>query len=107
MPIHKDILPIIEKYYNTDRPCLFVNSLGRGFGADTFRKDRFNPFAETHGIKHTLHETRHTFISQAHRLNINRLTVKRIVGHSDADITEHYTDTNTDDLLKAIDLFNY
>lgn len=107
VPIHKDILPIVKKHYNPDKPCLFVNTLGRGFGTDTFRKDRYNPFAKKHNLKHTLHETRHTFISQAHRLNINRLTVKRIVGHSDTDITEHYTDTNTDDLLKAIDLFTY
>ncbi len=107
VPISKEILPIIQKHYSANKPCLFVNSLGRGFGADTFRKDRYNPFAEKHGINHTLHETRHTFISQAHRLNIDRLTVKRIVGHSDADITEHYTDTNTEDLIKAIDLFSY
>lgn len=107
VPLHKDILPIIEKHYNPNKPCLFVNSLGRGFGVDTFRKDRFNPFAEKHKLKHTLHEARHTFISQAHRLNINRLTVKRIVGHSDADITEHYTKTNKADLLNAIDLFSY
>lgn len=107
VPIHKDILPIVQRHFNTNKPCLFVNNLGRGFGADTFRKDRFNPFAVEHNINHTLHEARHTFISQAHRLNINRLSVKRIVGHSDSDITEHYTATNKADLLNAIDLFNY
>ena len=62
---------------------------------------------KTLGLDHTIHETRHTFISQCSRIGIDTVMVKRIVGHSTKYITEHYTHKNADDLIAAIDLFKY
>jgi fucose permease len=58
------------------------------------------------GTKHTLHDTRHTFISAAERsgLDANSIILKRIVGHSTSgNTTAIYTHKNIDDLLTAID----
>ena len=61
-------------------------------------------------MNHTIHETRHTFVSQSDRLNINKITIKKIVGHSvkGNDITDDvYTHKNKEDVIAAIDLFYY
>lgn len=38
----------------------------------------------------TSHSCRHTYISQLQGLGVDMETIKRIVGHADIDMTEHY-----------------
>ena len=55
---------------------------------------------------HTLHDTRHTFISAAERsgLSAESIILKRIVGHSTkGNTTAIYTHKDLPDLLEAID----
>jgi integrase len=68
---------------------------------------KLNRYMKGIGLNHTIHETRHTFISQCDRLKLPALAVKRIVGHSTKDITEHYTHKNAADLVQVIDAFDY
>lgn len=106
IPIHKKIAPIIErvkgdKYlFQAPRGSHLLYS-NEGY--------KINKFMKSLGFNHTIHETRHTFISQCNRLGINKISVQRIVGHSiQKDLTDDvYTHKNIDDLIKAIDSFKY
>lgn len=104
IPIHKRILPLIEKRMEQSKgQYLITNKSGSQLRYDTFRKYYMRDFLDDTKVEHTIHDTRHTFVSEMSRLGIDNLIIKRIVGHSDKDITEHYTHKNLDDLLQAID----
>lgn len=106
VPIHKDIEPLIKARLN-DSEYLITNKRKNQLKYTNFNYHYASIVKNTLGLKHTIHETRHTFISQCHRLELNTLAVKRIVGHANNDITQHYTTLNIDDLIKLIDAFNY
>lgn len=106
IPIHSKIHPIIERVKGSN----YLFQAPRG-GKLLYSNEgyKINKFMKSLDFNHTIHETRHTFISQCNRLDINKTSVKRIVGHAvTKDITDDvYTHKNIDDLLKAIDSFNY
>lgn len=106
IPIHKKIAPLIEKRLNGK--YLFETRNGTPVHYNNMLKLITTDFKRL-GLNHVVHETRHTFISQADRLDINKITLKRIVGHSSKkDVTDDiYTHKNKEDLIKAIDLFDY
>lgn len=106
IPIHKKLIPIIEKHLN-DKKYLFEYE-GAEIKYDTFHERTEKLFSEL-GFKHTLHETRHTFISQADRLGMNQVCLKKIVGHSTkVDMTNGtYNHKNLNDLIEAIDILEY
>lgn len=106
VPIHKDIVPVIASLLADGGEYLVVN----GHGAQIIYMQWLKKIlADTNaivGTEHTLHDTRHTFISAAERsgLDANSIILKRIVGHSTGgNMTAHYTHKNIDDLLAAID----
>lgn len=108
VPIHKKILPLVSARYNEQNSHLCVNDRGGKMKYQNFYLHHFEknikPILD---INHTIHETRHTFISQCNRLELNEVAVQRIVGHANETITHHYTDKNINDLIKTIDKFNY
>lgn len=108
VPIHKDIMPLIEARYDVNKVYLYRNKRNNSkLNYANFVSSYAPVVKEKLQINHTIHETRHTFISQCNRLQLNDLVVKRIVGHANANITQHYTSVNVDDLLKLIDAFYY
>ncbi len=104
IPIHNKILPIIKRHIG--KTYLFEAPRG-GMYHYSNEGLKINKTIKSLGIDRTIHETRHTFISQCDRLGMNQLIVKRIVGHSTKDITEHYTFKDNKDLIDAIDMFEY
>lgn len=106
VPIHKDIVPVVEALLADGGEYLVVNGHGLPLPYQTW-KLRIQAIAnEITGTKHTLHDTRHTFISAAERsgLDANSIILKRIVGHSTSgNTTALYTHKNIEDLLAAID----
>lgn len=106
IPIHKKLLPIIKRVKGDN--YLFQAPRGSYFLYSN-EGVKINKYMKSLGFNHTIHETRHTFISQCNRLNINKISVKKIVGHAiTKDITDDvYTHKSTNDLIKAIDTFNY
>lgn len=108
VPIHKKILPFIEARYNKNNTYLCMNDKGGKMKYSNFYLHHFEknikPLLK---INHTIHETRHTFISQCDRLELNTVTVQRIVGHENKTITQDYTDKNINDIVTTIDKFNY
>lgn len=108
VPIHKKILPLISARYNEKNIYLCVNDRGGKMKYQNFYLHHFDKnIKPILSIDHTIHETRHTFISHCNRLDLNEVAVQRIVGHENKTITHHYTDKTIDDLIKTIDLFNY
>lgn len=106
IPIHSDIVPIIKVQLLNNTKYLFPAKRGGRLAYSTFRAD-FAPLMEKLNMSHTLHETRHTFISQADRCGINSTILKRIVGHANGDITLHYTHKDTAELLTEIKKLHY
>ena len=104
IPIHKKIIPIIER--NIGDKYLFTSPRGSKFYYCNEGMN-LNKYLKDLGIDRTCHELRHTFISQCSRLGIDKITIKKIVGHSTKDITEHYTHKSVKDLIEAIDSFDY
>lgn len=109
VPIHKDIVPVIEALLADGGEYLVVNGHGLPIPYQQWKLKIIAHANEITGTKHTLHDTRHTFISAAERsgLDANSIILKRIVGHSTAgNTTAIYTHKNIDDLLAAIDKIN-
>ena len=58
---------------------------------------------DAYGMKHTFHETRHTFISMMAEAGIDERITKSIVGHAGGSITESvYTHINLAPMLEAV-----
>ena len=104
IPIHKRIVPLIEKRMsNPNKKWLMINQRNTQLKYSAFLKGYWSEFLEDLGAEHHAHDTRHTFISELDRLGVNNIVIKRIVGHSDADVTEHYTHKRIDELIEAVD----
>lgn len=109
VPIHKDIVPVIEALLADGGEYLVVNGHGLPITYHQWKLKIIDNANKITGTKHTLHDTRHTFISAAERsgLDANSIILKRIVGHSTSgNTTAIYTHKNIDDLLAAIDKIN-
>lgn len=105
IPIHSKIAHLLEKNITAEKYLYHARS-GNPFQYTNIRK-KAAPFFKSIGLEHTFHDARHTFVSQASRLEFNQLILKRIVGHSNKDITDHYTHKDIADLIAAIDKFDY
>lgn len=102
VPIHKDILELL------------LNSLDRTDSIIFNNKKSHTKYAYINKIfkkvfpNHVLHETRHTFITQAKKCKLNIYSLKKIVGHSIKDITlDVYTHEDFTKLVDEIDRFKY
>ena len=104
IPIHKKTFPIIMK--NMGRKYIFPAPRGGRLYANNTGRE-LTAYMRSLGMKHTIHETRHTFTSQCSRLGFDYIVTKSIIGHSKSDITERYTHKSAEDLVKAIDAFHY
>ena len=72
---------------------------------DQYKKHFFDPYMESLGVSHTPHALRHTFVSLMDSCGVssNSVVLKRIVGHSNSNVTELYTHKDVTDLIDAID----
>lgn len=107
IPIHDEILPLIMAQYSPNKKYLFQSPRGNKMQYNYFAAKKFAPLMERLGMSHTLHETRHTFISQADRVGMNATILKKIVGHANGDITVHYTHKDVAEILYEIKKFHY
>lgn len=107
IPIHADIMPLIMAQYSPNKKYLFQSVRGNKLQYNYFAAKKFAPLMERLGMSHTLHETRHTFISQADRVGLNGTILKKIVGHANGDITVHYTHKDITEILEEIKKFHY
>lgn len=107
VPIHKDIIPIIKSLLADGGEYLVVDSVQKKpFKYHQWRFQIIEAVNKIIGETHTLHDTRHTFISAAERsgLSAESVILKRIVGHSTSgNVTALYTHKDIPDLVAAID----
>lgn len=99
IPIHKKIKPLIEEYYNPKNEY-FIYMTYSGF------KYHFVNFREKFKLNHTIHETRHTFITRMRELSEDLDTIQDIVGHTDVQTLNIYTHRtkNKDKMKELVDL---
>ena len=106
IPLHDDILSIIKARYNQGTRYLITKDNQKIIYA-TYRISYWNKMTSALGFKHTPHDTRHTFTTFADRCGMNKVALKRILGHSLSDITDHYTHKDLEELLKEINKLEY
>lgn len=108
IPIHKKILPIIEKRLaECSGEYLFCGNDGKKLSYSRYKTMFYELFMEQFKIDRTPHECRHTFATVAAASSMNKLLLKKIIGHASADITEDvYTHAYIEDLLAEIDKYD-
>lgn len=107
VPIHKKIIPLIEKRLSESTgEYLFCDNAGNQISYQRYKGMFFELFMKEFKINHTPHECRHTFATIAAASNMNKILLKKIIGHSSSDITESvYTHAYIDDLITEIDKY--
>lgn len=104
IPIHKKIIPLIEKRLADESEFLISNKRKKSISYDQYLRQHWNPVMERLNFKHSPHDCRHTFISAADNCGVNPITIKLIVGHSNGnDVTAGYTHKDIQQLVEAID----
>lgn len=105
IPIHKEIIPIIEKLLKEGNEYLLTNTKGRMIIYDTYLKNNWHK--DELLSKYTMHQARHTWVSRCSKLGLDRGTLQKIVGHSNKDVTDIYTHIDNEQLIEFIDSFYY
>ncbi|WP_304508962.1 tyrosine-type recombinase/integrase [Anaerotignum sp.] len=104
IPIHKKILPLIEKRYS-DSKIYLIESQGKHITVGGYRDNLWQDTIVALGLNNLPYDCRHTFASLMNTAGANSLATKLIMGHSTQDITDGtYTHKQLDELLKNIDL---
>lgn len=106
IPIHRDIFHLIKLRYEQGNKFLITRE-NKKIPYRSYRQIYWDKMCEVLSINHTPHDTRHTFATFADRCNMNRVAVKRIMGHSLKDVTEHYTHKDIKELLEEINKIEY
>lgn len=103
IPLHDDILPLVEKRMKEAGDYLIPYKMDRPPSLDQFRKYMYDPLMEKLGMDHLPHDGRHTFATYAARFDLNKLMVKMIMGHASKDITEAvYTHRTAEELVTEV-----
>lgn len=107
VPIHKKIIPLLEKRIDgaSEEDLIFVNRHGNKFDSPAYQASFLTPmFSALNMQVHTPHECRHSFATYAASSKLNPVLVKKIIGHSAQDITQDiYTHAFIEDLIEEID----
>ena len=104
IPIHKKIVPLIEKRLANGHEFLITTKSNGKMSYDFYLKRHWHVFMARLGLNRSPHDCRHTFVTAADNSGINQIALKRIVGHSTgSDITAHYTHKDIEQLIEAMD----
>ncbi len=105
VPIHPRIRPLIERRYDSAQEYLIPSPDGKGsLSYYTYRDVYFRRVMEQLQMSdHRPHDCRHTFASEADTAGMNKLCIKRIMGHASQDITDRiYTHKTIEELQQEI-----
>lgn len=104
VPIHSKILPLITARMEKQGEKLLLDENGQALNYNKYHS-RFNKICKNFDMKHTPHDTRHTFITKAKDVGMNEYILKLIVGHAITDLTEKvYTHRQVEELKSAMEL---
>lgn len=102
VPVHPRILPLLEDWLSRGGDTIICTPKGKRVQAVKYREDFSLVMAELGVPQATPHWCRHTFASRAKAAGMDELAVKRILGHADKNVTEHYTHTDVSWLAKEL-----
>lgn len=95
VPVHPKIKPYLSKWLLHNGDTIVCSDKGHILSLTWYRKNAFDAvMTAMHAEGATPHWCRHTFASRLKEAGADDLAVKRIMGHSDKNITEHYTHTD-------------
>lgn len=108
VPIHKAILPYVERLMQSDGEYLVMwqkSGKAKKYAYNTFLGAVWNPLMERLSFsEYTPHYARHTCATMMREANVAEDLRKLILGHRNDDITDRYTHHPDSMLLEAIDL---
>jgi len=103
VPIHSFILPLVKNRYDGCNAFL-IEKAGKSLRYEQYLT-YFKGVMASLGMKHTIHETRHTFRSWLDRTPASISCVNRIMGHSCTDIgLKTYTIKTLEELRATMEL---
>lgn len=107
IPIHDKILPIVQTLFDRGGETLTTNESGLKTQYKAFTEKALPETNERYGMSHRLHDTRHTFVTNARAYKVDDLCLKKIVGHAVKGVTAQvYTHLTIDELLTEINKIN-
>ena len=102
IPIHEKILPLIINRMNKYGKFLICDETGNPYNYSKYRT-LWNKIMQQINAKHSTHDCRHTCATLMDNAEVNFNAKRRILGHSDGDVTDTvYTHKNLKQLRKAI-----
>ncbi len=103
IPLNNKVLPFVRKRYNPDNTFLIEDN-GQPISYGKY-KLMFKQLMEALSMKHLPHDGRHTFASLADTAGMNKIAIKKIMGHASNDITEKvYTHKEINELLQNVNM---
>lgn len=95
VPVHPKVKPYLDRWMSRGGDTIFCAENGGPITSQWYRTTAFPPIAQALGVPSaTPHWCRHTFASRLHTAGADELAIKRLMGHSNKDVTEHYTHTD-------------
>ncbi len=107
IPIHKCIMPFVERLMQTDGENLLMRyekGKPKKMGYNTLRDYLWIPLMERLGLEnYTPHYARHTCATMLREAKVEEDLRKLILGHKSSDITDRYTHHSDAMLVEAMD----
>lgn len=102
VPVHPKIKPYLAARLAQNGERIICDPAGHAVSTQVFRV-RFAALMEQIGaVGATPHWCRHTFASRLHQAGADELAIKRMMGHANKDVTEHYTHISLDYLRQEL-----
>lgn len=102
VPVHLKIKPYLENWLVRKGETIICDGDGAAISSDKFRP-LFKSVVKELGVPQaTPHWCRHTAASRMKMAGMDDLAIKRILGHSDGNVTEHYTHMDVEFLAKEL-----
>lgn len=107
IPIHKCILPFIERLMQTDGEYLLMrydNGKAKKMSYYQMSRSMWDPLMDNLGLNgYTPHYGRHTCATMLREAGVESDLIKLILGHANGDITDRYTHHPDYMIIEAID----
>ena len=103
VPVHPKIKPCLQTWLAQGGDYIICGPRGQKVSISAYRNYFAAVMQQIGAVGATPHWCRHTFATRAHQAGADELAVKRIMGHSNKDITEHYTHVDLDYLRQELE----
>lgn len=106
VPICSRIFPVFKDLYESfSGSYLCCTKKGNNIIYHTFHTYHWQPYMQSIGLSHRIHDCRHTMISRLTAAGVESRMIGRIVGHASGSVTvDVYTHFDMTALLSAVDL---